>query len=364
MKWIFLCSLAVACSFVYSNEIYENPFKNNFDFVDHTFNYNGKLDYGDGNITTFSEVGTTTNPTFTPLGFDHIIGKSFVTFYNQLSGQQYERTFFYDVIDGSHRRAIVSSVSSLLGLERNDFKYADGTPKTQYIRKGEIWDSFTSTRETGYRNGKWWIVIGNHNDRFTVLGLKNYGYKKLLEIKSERYSTFEFWDFRRTVGSNINIRPFPAYYFNATKTSESVSLCSKKFVVSETFKKFSLDNSLLKTYGDDSEDKTYLSGETEEDIKKQIVDWWEIYDGSTTLESIYPNIEIEGFTSLNASSFELLNPQLNSWTWNGAFPWVYNSASDSWFYYAFSGNSYNAYDARSGSWFTFDSDTGTWNPYN
>jgi hypothetical protein len=74
-------------------------------------------------------------------------------------------------------------------------------------------------------------------------------------------------------------------------------------------------------------------------------------------------LNIQGYNPLNAEQHST-NPQLDSWTWNGAFPWVYNSASDSWFYYAFSGNSYNAYDARSGSWLTFDSGTGAWNPSN
>ena len=58
---------------------------------------------------------------------------------------------------------------------------------------------------------------------------------------------------------------------------------------------------------------------------------------------------------------EALSPQIDSWTWNGAFPWVYNSSTDSWFYYAFTGNTCNAYDARSGSWFTFNGVTGVWN---
>jgi hypothetical protein len=93
------------------------------------------------------------------------------------------------------------------------------------------------------------------------------------------------------------------------------------------------------------------------------------FDG---IEEEQPTVITEHFlhakpTKAVPKSFERLNPtepQKYSWTWNGAFPWVYNSATDSWFYYLFSGNSYNAYDARSGSWFTFDSGTGAWNPSN
>ena len=83
-------------------------------------------------------------------------------------------------------------------------------------------------------------------------------------------------------------------------------------------------------------------------------------------DSTTKTLKIEDFTEISSTQHEeILNQtKLNSWTWNGAFPWVYNSLTDSWFYYAFSGNSYNAYDARSGSWFTVDSGTGAWNPSN
>jgi hypothetical protein len=83
-------------------------------------------------------------------------------------------------------------------------------------------------------------------------------------------------------------------------------------------------------------------------------------------DSTTMTLNIQNFTEISSTQYqEILNQtKLNSWTWNGAFPWVYNSLTDSWFYYAFSGNSYNAYDARSGSWFTFDSGTGAWNPSN
>ena len=53
-------------------------------------------------------------------------------------------------------------------------------------------------------------------------------------------------------------------------------------------------------------------------------------------------------------------PLLNSWTWNGAFPWVYNHETASWFYYHFAGNTCNAYDARNGNWFTFNGTSNSW----
>ena len=56
--------------------------------------------------------------------------------------------------------------------------------------------------------------------------------------------------------------------------------------------------------------------------------------------------------------------ELNAWTWNGAFPWVYNHETASWFYYHFAGNTCNAYDARNGNWFTFNGTSNSWGKSN
>ena len=99
----------------------------------------------------------------------------------------------------------------------------------------------------------------------------------------------------------------------------------------------------------------------EEEIQKKFIDRFKksisVEFASSTMKH-----NVEDFIALTVQDQN--SPQLNSWTWNGAFPWVYNHATESWFYYAFSGDSYNAYDARSGSWFTFNSGTGAWNPSN
>lgn len=51
---------------------------------------------------------------------------------------------------------------------------------------------------------------------------------------------------------------------------------------------------------------------------------------------------------------------LNSWTWNGAFPWIYNYSTSSWFYYNFNGTSYYVYDARNSNWYIFNEDGNNW----
>lgn len=110
---------------------------------------------------------------------------------------------------------------------------------------------------------------------------------------------------------------------------------------------------------------TYTERNT--NLRSQQSDEWSYPAESVYTESTLISTNINpvatSFSNLTQTHFEN-NANLDSWTWNGAFPWVYNHATESWFYYAFTGNSYNAYDARSGSWLTFDSGTGAWNPSN
>jgi hypothetical protein len=71
--------------------------------------------------------------------------------------------------------------------------------------------------------------------------------------------------------------------------------------------------------------------------------------------------------NVTPTSFSVITPTqhsstsyLDSWTWNGSFPWVYNANTDSWFYYRFNGNICYAYDVRSSKWFAFDEGNGGW----
>ena len=54
---------------------------------------------------------------------------------------------------------------------------------------------------------------------------------------------------------------------------------------------------------------------------------------------------------------------MQSWTWNGAFPWVYDNSSKSWFYYHSSSGGYFVYHANLKNWYKFDVSTGVWNPH-
>ena len=364
MKRLFYF-LVISITWISSaEEIYENPFSgyNYNDFTDYTFNYLYEYDYGEGNVTKVKGTNTKVVPTFTPVGFKHWINRTFMSVSNQLTGQEGNYTLINDIINDQGTRGIMTDNYSLLGSWYNEFNYADGTPKTGYLKRNQIWDSFHSTNEIRFVAGKFWKIVGNHSTRATVMGLKPYGFKNLLEIKFETYSTYEFLDVRKTVGGNMDINLVPSYYLNATKKFEGSSLWSKNLgYVYQSGESFSLSKDILVVYGDDTEGVQGFSGEKEEDIRQQILSMFKPHKYSSRLESTLPSIDIHGFTPLNENSLNSINPQLDSWTWNGAFPWVYNGSTDSWFYYAFTGNTCNAYDARSGSWFTFNGVTGVWN---
>jgi hypothetical protein len=84
---------------------------------------------------------------------------------------------------------------------------------------------------------------------------------------------------------------------------------------------------------------------------------------STTSETAF----VSSNFNITPTSFSVITPTqhsstayLDSWTWNGSFPWVYNANTDSWFYYRFNGDICYAYDVRSSKWFAFDEGNGGW----
>lgn len=53
---------------------------------------------------------------------------------------------------------------------------------------------------------------------------------------------------------------------------------------------------------------------------------------------------------------------LQSWTWNGAFPWVYDHSSQSWYYYYFNEKGYFLYHSNLNNWFKFNISSEEWTP--
>jgi hypothetical protein len=98
-------------------------------------------------------------------------------------------------------------------------------------------------------------------------------------------------------------------------------------------------------------------------LRTQSRDDFEYPAESTTLETTFVSSNV----NVTPTSFSAITPTeyastayLDAWTWVGQFPWVYNTNTDSWFYYYFKGSACNAYEARTSKWYTFDGQQKTW----
>jgi hypothetical protein len=247
-----------------------------------------------------------------------------------------------------------------------NFKVYDSSKKTQYIEVGHKWKTASISFYEyflDYNTSKWVSVMEEHNSSHYVSGTKKittpWGVLNALELISYtdtlytlRNSNASYMtDYRLLVSkNNKNV----SYYINGLGLYSSYLEINKpepRGVFPDKWSAREAD-----TYSMNPDDIW-----VEEEIQKKFIDRFKksisVEFASSTMKH-----NVKDFIALTVQDQN--SPQLNSWTWNGAFPWVYNHATESWFYYAFSGDSYDAYDARSGSWFTFDSGTGAWNPSN
>lgn len=285
------------------------------------------LHYGFGAYTGNIEIGETENITRYKFNFgtnthDLNTGNdSYLVFQNRPSSKYLNNDDTWNEVSNSHGTFEHNETTWVrYKTETNSTHQIDGTSLIQTpwgaleaIKVVSLFDSYTeinpSDQETRFMNYAF-VSKGNRLTSYYINGLGLYSSKM-------NYSELE----RREAGSN-------------STRNEAISRNTYSDLFSEPVPNI-IETKFLENYKILHVEKEFKTTSLNLDIKS--------YNSSTT-------------DHLNAT------PYLDSWTWNGAFPWVYNSATDSWFYYAFSGNSYNAYDARSGSWFTFDSGTGAWNP--
>jgi hypothetical protein len=257
------------------------------------------------------------------------------------------------------------SYSTSGGYTFHQSRFYTSEPKSNLIKKGQKWiDIVDGHIYSGEPPFGW----SSQNTNRIYLGLR-------MEAESEILGIFKIptpWGPKDSI--KVKRQSFMEIY--ADDTNSSFVPFNKQFLlwISEEFYflkglgtyQNTLSSNFVKVGLEIDADPTNPTNQIDIDslpsiLKKRFNKSYEAKFDSTT-----KTLNVQNFTEISSTQYqEILNQtKLNSWTWNGAFPWVYNSLTDSWFYYAFSGNSYNAYDARSGSWFTFDSGTGAWNPSN
>lgn len=358
--------LAFLSHLVSGEDIYENPFHNHKpeDFKGYTGNYVEQFEYSENNVTTNNITSTIISPTSKPKGFQHFINRQYSQFSNPSSSWEGNFTSFSDIINDRTTRTFQQRFSSVLGLPSSQFVYADGTPEGKYIKKGEEWNVWMVTISHINYHGKYWNVISNVTINRTVEGLKSHyisglGWRNLLNIKQEVYATYEFWDYRKMVGAIDGY--MPSYYLTPTKIYECINLYSKNMgSIYQSGLFVGLDPNHLTTIGDDTEGIKAFSGFTTDEIAEQVLSLYPKFKYKFWLKSTTPRRVPEGFETLTYSEVSSGASHIDAWTWNGAFPWVYNANTGSWFYYRFRGNICYAYDVRSSKWFAFDESNGGW----
>jgi len=79
-----------------------------------------------------------------------------------------------------------------------------------------------------------------------------------------------------------------------------------------------------------------------------------------TYEHSTRNLSSSDFSVVTQTSNTGSTLTLDSWMWNGAYPWIYNSSTSSWFYHSSNGNKSYVFDQRNSTWFAYEESTNLW----
>jgi len=352
-----------------SEEIYfENPFL-------HTANIEGN-----GTVTIKYEYetfeGNKTNYTFTPSRGDYLgkfvsqhapngfFNNAINTIHTTRGYQFFEFNYFnYNFqFSASADPSFMDNFQSYVLLE-------DTSPQTPFVKVGTKWnkvnhsyslnfpsDQFHLSQETSFLELKGYAEID------TPWGRKDAVW---IEEKIHHEVTHEIADPNSTLETLLSDSfAFVIDYPSGFDFTQRVNVYSKKnryYIKGLGLYSANTESKLLKNFDYvifDLEAAEFVSDVNE--IPKRYLNFKRISE--TKFDSTNMDLNVSDFVQIKKETFEQqqVQPSLGSWTWNGAFPWVYNHETASWFYYHFAGNTCNAYDARNGNWFTFNGTSNSW----
>ena len=101
----------------------------------------------------------------------HCVPLPHLKFSNPTIGTEGEYTKYTENIDGWAMWNRRQTANDPLGQDNSTFIYANGMPKTKYLKKGEVWDTYSVSINNFFALGKYWSLFSRHHTRFTVLGL-------------------------------------------------------------------------------------------------------------------------------------------------------------------------------------------------
>ena len=325
-------------STVWSSEKYENPFKNRpsaEDAIDQTISYNVTSVVNETNTTNYIEtIGTFKDENY----YGPLNGLTGWIEGSEIGANDNNYSSLQHIVNGK----VLSTYTGPMGSHDSRYYLYDELKNKKYIQIGDEFPFFTRVHQTVKFDDSEFItnitenVISTSRFTKTVQVSTPWGTKDAIVLE---------YDIN---GSRLVLDTDPL-----TKKLRSSWFENQRFGFGITYMINGL-GMLSQTYTTMPvlwDNESYLTAETLNERFPTVMTSWSFH--STSLE-----LSIKDFIPLTDQLLE--TNLLNSWTWNGAFPWVYNHDTNSWFYYHYSTNKLNAYDALNQKWFTFDSATNAW----
>jgi len=339
MKRFYFCLILFTSELtVWSSEKYENPYRNGpspDDLIGQTLSYNVTTEVNESNITNYIEVVSTFKDT---KYFGPINGIAGSIYREELGSPDNNYSYLDDIINGK----VLTRYSGPIGSTESKYYLFNELREKKYISIGEEFPFYTRVHQnikfedSDYISNITENIISTAKFTRTTQISTPWGLKKAIVLE------YDINGSRTVLDTDPETKEIKHSWFKNQSFGYGITyMVSGLGMFSETY------TTLPVTWDADS----YLSVETLEDRFPSVM-------VSRSFHSTSINLNINDFIPVTQQLLE--TNLLNSWTWNGAFPWVYNHDTNSWFYYHYSSNNLRAYDALNQKWFTFDSATNAW----
>jgi hypothetical protein len=338
MLYLYSLVLALICSIhLIGADKYDNPFVAQIQLEDlkgNRITYSEKHLVDDNNATNYKSI------MYAYSDNDYFGSMNAFWFYDLIYEEgnfDSNSTYFGHVIDGE----LISYSEGVAGYGAATY-FINKRPKNKYVRIGDEFPRIIRNH---------WSRKFEDSEYVTFITQETYATIEIIAIESINTP----WGIKKAMRYQIDV--------NATLVCSDINTQSKETVASWYDKQplYYQSGYFIKGLGlFKSENISFeIDWHSDSHLSKSVLNKrFPKIKVTTNFESTSLNLKIEDFEPINEVKEQ--STILNTWTWNGAFPWVYNHETASWFYYHFAGNTCNAYDARNGNWFTFNGTSNSW----
>ena len=325
-------------STVWSSEKYENPFKNGRsaeDAIDQTISYNVTKVINETNTTNYIEtIGTFKDENY----YGPLNGLTGWIEGSEIGANDNNYSSLQHIVNGK----VLSTYTGPMGSHDSRYYLYDELKNKKYIQIGDEFPFFTRVHQTVKFDDSEFITNITENVISTSRFTKTVQVSTPWGTKTAIVFEYDINGSRLVLDTDPQTKELRSSWFENQRFGFGITyMINGLGMLSETYTTMPVlwDN------------ESFLTAETLNERFPTVMTSRSFH--STSLE-----LSIKDFIPLTDQLLE--TNLLNSWTWNGAFPWVYNHDTNSWFYYHYSTNKLNAYDALNQKWFTFDSATNAW----